>query len=131
MTFTYDIATDVGKVRMLIPDRNGAQYMFEDAEIEAFLEMEGNVIRRATALALETMASDEAYVQKAIRLMDLSTDGPATARALLTRAALLRSQAADEAAATSTVSEFDVAEMIVNDFNARERLMKEALRRGI
>jgi len=126
MAFTYDITTDRGKVRLLIPDRTAAQYLFEDAEIDYFLSAEGSVIKKAAALGLETMAADEAYVQKVITLMDLSTNGAQTADALLKRAKLLRDQADEELDATT--SPFDWAEWIVNDFSAREYLDKEALR---
>ena len=126
MAFTYAIATDRGKVRLLIPDRTAAQYLFEDDEIDYFLTAEGNVIKKAAALGLETMAADEAYVQKVITLMDLSTNGAQTADALLKRAALLRSQA--DAELDATTAAFDWAEWIVNDFGAREYLDKEALR---
>ena len=126
MAFTYDITTDRGKVRLLIPDRTATQYLFEDDEIDYFLAAEGSVIKRAAALGLETMAADEAYVQKVIKLMDLSTNGAATAEALLKRAALLRQQADDEEDATT--APFDWAEWALDAFSARELLDKEALR---
>jgi hypothetical protein len=116
---------------MLVPDRAIDSYFFDDSEIDAFLTMEGDTVKKAAALALEIMASDEAYVQKAIRLMDLTTNGPATAAALMSRAKLLRDQADAEAAAASTVGEFDIAEWVVNDFSGRERVEKEALRDGV
>jgi hypothetical protein len=124
MAFTYVLTTDVGKVRMLIPDRNAAAYFFEDDELTALLAMEGGTVKLAAALALETMASDEAYVQKAIRIMDLSTNGPATAAALMARAKVLREQADQDG------SGFDVAEMVINDFAFREHIYNEALRDG-
>ena len=46
MAFTYDIATDRGKVRLLIPDRLATQYMFEDDEIDWFLTAESTVVKR-------------------------------------------------------------------------------------
>ena len=130
MAFTYAIATDRGKVRLLIPDRLATQYMFEDDEIDWFLTAEGSVIKKAAALALETMASDEAYVQKFIKLMDLSTNGPAVADALMKRAGLLRAQADAEAEDALGDDEFTYAEWVVNDFSGWERLDKEALRSG-
>ena len=130
MAFTYAIGTDRGKVRLLIPDRLATQYMFEDDEIDWFLTAESSVVKQAAALALETMASDEAYVQKAIKLMDLSTNGPAVAEALLKRAAMLRAQADAEAEDALGDDEFDYAEWVTNDFSGWERLDKEALRSG-
>lgn len=129
MAFSYNLATDTGKVRLLIPDSQSASYVFEDEEIAAFLEMESGV-RRAAAAALETIASNEALVLKSIKLLDLSTDGAKTADALLKRAATLRKQAddADEAAELAAGGAFDIAEMVVDPFTARERLLNQSLR---
>ena len=92
MAFTYDLTTDLGKVRLLIPDTRTATPIFQDDEIEAFMVMEHG-LKRAAALALETVASDEAYVLKVVSLLDLSTNGAQTADALMKRAAQLRKQA--------------------------------------
>ena len=124
MVFTYALATDIGKVRLMVPDNKVASYIFEDDEITAMLALEGDDVRCAAALCLETMASDEAYVQKVIRILDLSTNGAATAAMLMARAARLREQAA----ALDVTGLFDYAEMVTNDFSMRERLDAEALR---
>lgn len=126
MAFTYDTTTDTGKIRLLIFDTDSTNYVFEDAELAVFYDIEGDSLKRAAALALETMASNEAFVQKVITLMDLRTDGAATARALLARADKLRSQADDEEYAADGAFEF--AEWVVDDFSARERLAKQVLR---
>lgn len=126
MAFTYDTSTDTGKVRLLVPDRVDSGHLFEDAEIVVFLSAEGDDVRRATALALETIASDQAMTLKVIRVLDLSTDGARTSDALLKRAAQLRAQA-DEADA-SAGGAWDYAEMVPTIFAYRERLDNEALR---
>ena len=123
MAFTYNLATDAGKVRLMIPDNVVARYIFEDDEIDAFLTIEGG-IKKATALGLETLASNEALVLKVIRLMDLTTDGAKLSDALLRRAAKLREQAE----ADDTGAAFDWAELVYDDFSARERIIDEALR---
>jgi hypothetical protein len=108
MTVAYPIVltSDIGRVRLLIPDRSLDLFVFQDEEIEAFLEIEGGV-KLAAALALETIASDIAMVDKVIRIMDLSTDGAKTSDALLARANLLREQAYDADATLYGVVEFD------------------------
>jgi len=126
MAFSFNLATDAGKVRLLIPDRTETGHLFEDDEIDAFLAMEGAVVKRAAALALETAASDQALVLKAIKLLDLQTDGPKVAASLLARAATLRAQADQE----DDDPGFDIAEWTPTDFAARERLWNEALRDG-
>lgn len=124
MAYTYDLTTNIGKVRMLIPDRTATRYVFEDDEIEAFLAMEDDVVKRGAALALETIASDQALTLKVMRLMDLQTDGASVARALMARATALREQSAAEEADGG----FDVAEMVVDQFSFRQRIYNEALR---
>ena len=126
MAFSYDTGTDTGKIRLLIFDTDATNYVFEDAELSVFYSVEGSSLKRAAALALETMASNEAFVLKVIQLMDLRTDGAATSRALLARAALLRDQADDEEYAVDGA--FEIAEWVVDDFTARERLAKQVLR---
>ena len=124
MAFTYNLATNEGQVRLMIPDNVVARYIFEDAEITAFLTIEGASIKKATAMALETLASNEALVLKVIRLLDLTTDGAKTSAALLARAKLLRAQAEDD----DTGAAFDWAELVYDDFSAREHIINEALR---
>jgi len=127
VAFTYDTDTEVGKVRLLIFDTDAATRMFEDVELATFYALEGGSIKRASSLALETIASNEAMTLKVMKLLDLQTDGAATSNALLKRAAELRKQADREEAAEGGGS-FDIAEMVVDDFTFRRRLWNEALR---
>ncbi len=125
MAFTYDVTTTRGKVRLLCTDSVLANEIFADAEIDAFLTLESSDVRRAAALALETIASSEVLVQKRIRLLELTTDGPAESAELLKRAKLLRDQALEAEAGTDSM--IDWAEMNLDDFSVRERLINEAL----
>ena len=126
MGYTYILSTDVGKVRLLIPDNRIDAVMFEDEEIEAFLALETDV-RRSAALALETIASDQALTLKVVRLLDLQTDGAKVAESLMKRAATLRRQAEDAEAAEDGGA-FEVIEMVPNMFSYRQRIANEALR---
>jgi hypothetical protein len=94
---TYDVTTPVGQVRLLINDTAIETPVFHDAEISGFLALEGDVVKQAAALAVETIAGDEALTSKVIRTQDLSTDGAKLATALLAQAKAWRDQAADEA----------------------------------
>lgn len=127
MAFTYDLSSSAGQIRLLIMDTNSGSYVFEDDELDVFFTLERANVRRAAALALETMASNEAFVLKVIQLLDLKTDGAKTADALMKRAAALRKQADDDELAEEGGA-FDIAEWVVDDFSARERLEKEWLR---
>ena len=127
---TIDLTTDVGKVRLLIPDRVETDFIYSDEELEAFLGLEGSSVKRAAALALETIASDQAYTLKAIKLLQLTTDGPKVATALMQRATKLREQAeVDEA--TEAGGGFDIAEWVLNPFTELERYTKQRERLGL
>jgi len=133
MAFTYVLGTNTGMVRLLIPDRELAEYFFEDEEIAAIWAAQIGATDqiknlRTAATCLEIMASDEAYTLKVVKLLDLTTNGPATAAELRARAAKLAAQADDLESAS--VADFDWAEWVVNDFSGRERLDAEALRDG-
>jgi hypothetical protein len=128
VAFTYVLGTDIFRVRRTIPDRVEAEAIFTDEEIQSFVDDEGDW-RRGTALALETIASDEALVQKVQRFGDFQTDGASVARALLGRAKSLRDQASDADAADDGGA-WDIAEMVTGPFSYRERVYNEALRDG-
>ena len=128
MTFTYDLTTNAGKVRLLCTDTDSTREIFDDDEIAAFLSMEGSTVKKAAALALETIASSEVLVQKRIRLLDLTTDGPSESQELLRRARELRDQA--EIDELEDYSGLDYAEMIYDPFSAREKLIKRNLEDG-
>jgi len=123
MAFSYNptAVTARDRVRLLIPDRVTPDHIYEDEELDALLDLEDDVWSAAAA-ALESMASDQAMVLKVMKLLDVSTDGARVSDALLARAEKLREHSA------ATVPSFDWAEMVVNDFSARERLWAEALR---
>ena len=127
MTYSYLPTTDIGKVRMLIPDRVEANAVFSDEEIQAYLDMNDSNVRKAAAEALETIASDEAMTLKVITTLDISTNGASTSDAILRRAALLRQQA-DEADAGEEGGMFDYADMTPNAFTRRERVLNQAMR---
>lgn len=127
MAFTVDYSTDAGKVRLLIGDISSDDPIFQDDAIEAFLSIAlDNNIKRAAAQALLTIAVNETLVQKRIKLLDLSTDGPAEAEALRKLAMQLRDEANEE----EVDGAFDWAEMINTPAQYDEFLFKDRLRTG-
>lgn len=120
MAFTYDLDTDAGKVRLLISDiggtgGSGAEFIFDDDEIDTFLSMESGIVYRASAVALRTIAANEAFVSKRIQFLELKTDGPAVAKALRELAAEFDKQA-DEGASEI----FDLIAIGDTDFSRRD-----------
>lgn len=94
---TYDLTTDVGTVRLLISDVDVAAAVFEDDEITRFVTLAAGDLYRAAALALDTLAANEALLAKRIETHGLTLDGPAVAKALREQAKSLRDQAAADA----------------------------------
>lgn len=123
MAFTYDLSNSIGQVRLLIPDSQQTTAVFSDEEINAFLALESSSVRRATALALETIASNEALTLKVVRLLDVQTDGAKLADSLLKRAATLRQQALDDDALAG-FTQWEIAEWAVDDFTLRDLTMR-------
>jgi hypothetical protein len=127
MAFTYDITTSIGKVRLLAIDSDSTYAVFEDDEIDAFLSMEGNNVKRAAAQALDTIASNDAFRVKKVKLLDVTADGVSVAEVLHKRSAMLRAQA-DKEEASEEGGSFDIAEWVVDDFSYRQQLINNSMR---
>jgi hypothetical protein len=125
MTQISDFRTDVAKVRLLIADLDDTTQVFNDYAIQAFIDMAlDSNLKRAAAQSLMSIAVNEVLVQKRIKILDLSTDGPAEAIQLRLMAKELMKQADDE----ETTGAFDWAEQINNSWQYNELLYKDALR---
>lgn len=125
MTAISDFSTAVAKVRLLIGDIDDTTRMFNDAAIQAFIDLAlDNNVKRAAAQALLTIAVNETLVQKRIKLLDLSTDGPAEADALRALAKELMAQADTE----EVDGAFDWAAMVNTTAQYDEFMLKERLR---
>jgi hypothetical protein len=94
MGFTYDLSTPAGRARLLIPDTIEETATFDDAEIEAFLDLCGGDPYCTAATALETIAASKAMILKTMTVLGVSTDGSKVAASLLERAARLRASSA-------------------------------------
>ena len=127
MAFTYDLATDRGKVRLLIQDTDETYEFYTDAEIDAFLtlaaDLDGDEVRNASATALESWASNQVLILKVIELLDITVDGAAVSREMRMRAQILRA----EAITTSSDAGFEIAEMALGHFSWIEQVTNEAL----
>ena len=77
--FTYDPTTSIGRVRLIIADRNPSEWLFDDAELQAFLDLFEQDIFWASAQALDMIAISDAMIQKRIKLLNLTNDGPTIA----------------------------------------------------
>lgn len=128
MTYTYDPTTDIGRIRRTIPDKVEADAFWTDEELQSFLLDEGDW-RRATALALETMASDDLLVLKVIKIQNIETNTDRMASALMKRAQKLRDLAVE--ADANDGDAWDIAEFVLDDNQYKERVFSQALRGSI
>lgn len=134
MSVTYNLDNDVGKVRLIIQDGASSESsiqnaaIYQDDDIQAFLDLEGGARKLAAAQALDAMASSEAMVMKRITLLALKTDGPATAAELRKHAQMLRDQYA--AGQTEEGGLFDWAEQTLSPWSTGEILLKDRMRTG-
>jgi hypothetical protein len=92
-----DYTTPIGQVRLLIPDTeqigDTPAYLFNDSQIQAFLALYSNSIKRAAAQAKLVLATSEALINKVIRTYDYQTDGAKLGAELRAQAQALREEA--------------------------------------
>ena len=98
-----DYTTDIGKVRLLIPDveplvdpRNVSaepQLLFTDVQLQALLDVESGNLKRAASRAVMAIATTEALVLKVLTTDDKATDGAKLAAELRHHAEQLRAEA--------------------------------------
>jgi len=92
MPTTYDPTTSRGLVRLLLNDV-GDPWVFQDAEIDAFLTLEGQSVKKAAAQAIDANATNMVLAMRVLRTQDVSTDGAKVATAMREHATALRTQA--------------------------------------
>jgi t-SNARE complex subunit (syntaxin) len=114
-----DYATALGQVRLLIPDTEQlenladseaeAAYIFDDHQIQAFLSLYTNNVKRAAAQAKLVLATSEALINKVIRTADYTTDGAKLGTELRAQAKALQ----DEADKDDLVDAYDTSFIVV------------------
>lgn len=122
MSVSYDVSTDLGKVRLLSFDTDTTNPIFQDEEHTAFLDLNAGNVRLAAAQAIDTTAANEAFVQKMIKMLDLMTNGPQTAMALRAAAEELRRQVYEGSSDFSGM--FDIAEQVYDNWTFDEHFLK-------
>lgn len=80
---TYDITTDIGKVRLLVQDSDISDPLFTDAEIDVFLSMYYNDVFMVSSLLLRQIAVSKAMLEKKIKAGNYSEDNTTLAKRLL------------------------------------------------
>lgn len=101
-----DYSTAIGQVRLLIPDveqldnlqdlTQAPAYIFSDAQIQAFLSLYSDNVKKAAAQAKLVLATSEALIQKVIRTGDYTTDGAKLGAELRAQAKALQDEATQD-----------------------------------
>lgn len=95
---TYDLSTDIGKVRLLIGDHpktgeeSTYEFMYSDKEIQAFLDLSNGSVYLAAATTLDMIAVDWSKTSRSVSILDISVSDGDFAGALRDRANALREQ---------------------------------------
>lgn len=121
MAATYDPATPLGLVRLLITDTNIEDPYFSDDEITAFLSAEGDNPKMAASLALVVLASNEVLVNKIIKMQELEIDSEAVSKELRQLSDRLRDSAIADMG-------FQIAETPVTGPGYDEKTVNDLLR---
>ena len=146
MSFTYDFnaAPQISTVRLLIMDTDSTKPIFQDVEITQFLFLKssqgiyqsGQANQTGTpiaapvqvysyyssaALALMAMAANKAYLSSISRILDVELDPSRAQKAL-------KAMAEGYLELEDNAGHFAIAEMVYDQFAARERVWKNFLR---
>lgn len=149
MSFTYDLATPSGIVRLLVGDTDSAAPIWSDAEVAAALQVESSQglyvsgqaaptaqpfanpyipqvysPYRAAALLLDSLAANYSRIQSVIELLDVKLSAARQSQDL-------RAQAANYREVEANAGHFAIAEMVQDQFSARERIWKVAQRLNV
>jgi hypothetical protein len=119
--YTYDITTNLGKVRALISDTNAASVILGDAKINAFLSMKSNDLYATAALALNAIATSKSLLAKKKSSGDYSEDLTAIAKECRATAAIYQEMSENIPAEAQ-------AEGFFNDFSYRDVTLRKMLR---
>lgn len=121
------MTTTAGYTRLLIPDLQAVpDQFFTDDQINDFVTLGSDNPFRAAALAVGSIARDQVLILKFIRTLQLQTNGPAVGAELRMQAEKLTARAEEWDAEQG--GSWAIAEQVNNQFDYRERLVKEYLR---
>lgn len=126
--FTYDTSTNLGKVRELINDTDAADFVMTDAKLNTYLSMAGNGLYRAAAIALIAISASRSLLAKKKSAGDYSEDLTYIAKECRETAKMYNEMAAIDAADELAVPADAQAEVVYDDFSAREIDINKSLR---
>jgi hypothetical protein len=133
-TTDYTIDDEIGLVRMNAIPSTGVPVvitykhsLLSDDQIQSMLDLNDDNIRLAAADCLDSIATSQALIQKRIKLLDLTTDGPALADSLRKQAKSLREQVLSPEFQEPS---FEIIEQINDTAGYSEKIIKDLMREG-
>jgi len=95
MAFTYDttFSSARDKVRLLIGDTRSEVFVFDDAELDQILTLEGSEVFMSAALAFDVMAGDAAKTAVMLQMPGVNLTAGEVPKVLAERAANMRVRA--------------------------------------
>lgn len=121
MSYTYNLSTNIGKVRNLIDDTTEATALLSDEEITSFLSMRSNDLYQTAAICLIRIAASKSLLAKKKKAGNYSEDLTAIAKNFRETAKMYNEMALDIPADAQ-------AEEVTTDFSYRSLLQHKALR---
>jgi hypothetical protein len=119
--FTFDVTTNLGKVRVLIGDMDAAEKVLGDTAINTLLTLQSNDIYTAAAHCLLAIAASKSLLAKKVTAGNYSEDASMVAKEL-------RETAQKYLDIANSVPAEAQAEVFLTDFNYRDILLNQDLR---
>lgn len=137
-TYSYDLSTDVGKVRLNVDDRDMTRVgdevplerrscVWSDEEVQAVLDATGGVLR-ASARLLVVLAGNKQLLVQSRRIASTTVDYGSVRSDLLRQARAFLDDADVTEPVGATTPADGVAEMVHDDFSWRQVLDNQAMR---
>lgn len=120
MSFSYNLATNIGKLRLKIQDTDAAKALFSDEELQVFLDEEGANLNLSAADALDVLANGAAQLTKSEDIGDYSYSAEQMAEQFRQQANRFRKLASGELADEPA---FEIAEQNLSVFSEREIIL--------
>ncbi len=127
MTFTFDRTAAIGQTRVLMPGEGvEATSVFEDEDIQVFLDLNGSIVLLAAAQGLERIASDQLLLLKKVKVESIEVDGRTVSDGFLALA--LRYRGVHETGGATQDDDIQIAELVYDELTFGEQLWNDWLR---
>ncbi len=121
MAFTFDTATNLGKVRLLISDMVDSGHLFEDADLNNMLAFNSTDLYSTAAELLRSLAANKSLLAKKKSAGGYTEDLTAIAKELRATADAYEKKA-------NSIPADAQAEQIFTDFNYGDIVTRKAMR---